>query len=103
MVRISSFGKIDTLSLTGEISMPLIILKQPTERSFKYVGFIPAITASDLTDNNLEGCKKKLKQEANKILKNMAKNNTEFPFFPNKEEILQTYKNVEEIYFLKIK
>lgn len=103
MVQITTYGKIDSLAISEQISMPLVILKQNTEKGQRFIGFIPAITSRDIISNTLDECKNTLKQEAMKIIGIMAKDNVEFPFFPTKNEILENYKNVIEISFIKIK
>ena len=103
MARITSFGKVDTLTQYGEIAMPLVILKAQNISTTKYIGFIPGITTKDITSNNLDDCKKLLKEQTKKIITQMAKDNIEFPFFPTKEDILKDFKNVVEIIYIKIK
>jgi len=103
MVRITSFGNADSLAKTGEIVVPLVILtKEKLGKTF-YVGFVPALTKKDIIFEELELCKKELKKVANDIIKQYAKKNLPFPFFPTKDEIVADFKNVKEITFLKIK
>lgn len=102
MARITSFGKQDSLAISGKVSMPLVILKIQNLQGIKFIGFIPGLTSKDVICDSSEQCKRKLKETANQIVKVMAKNNTEFPFFPSKETILKDYPNVAEIIFIKI-
>ena len=102
MARISNFGRVDALE-SGEIAMPLVILKKESCSRTKYVGFIPGMTSKDIISEDVDTCKKFLKTEAKNIIKQMAKNNLAFPFFPAREEIVKDYPNVMEISFIKIK
>ena len=103
MARVTNFGKIDTLSVSEEISMPLVIIKEINQTETKFRGFIPALTNKDVITDNLDDCKTALKQKAKKIVHQMAKDNLEFPFFPCKEEITNDFKNVYQIIYIKIK
>ncbi len=103
MARISNFGKIDTLSISGELTVPLVILTKEKLGKTTYVGFVPALTKKDIVCEDLEKCKAELKQQANEILKAYAKENLPFPFFPTKAEIIADFKNVKEIIYIKIR
>ena len=48
MARISNFGKIDTLSISGELTVPLVILTKEKLGKTTYVGFVPALTKKDI-------------------------------------------------------
>lgn len=103
MARISSYGKQDALAISGEVSMPLVILKKINLKGVKYLGFIPGLTNKDVVCDSAQQCKDELKNIASQIVKEMAKNGTEFPFFPSKEDILKDYPNTAEIAFIRIK
>lgn len=96
-------GKIDTLAISGQIEMPLVILQHKSLAKTNYIGFIPGLTKKDVNAENLETCKQKLKDLASNIIENMAINNLPFPFFPTKEEILKDFENVCFVSFIKIK
>ena len=103
MARITNFGKIDTLTESGELLVPLVIFSRIKNSQEEFVGFIPALTKKDIVCLTKEECKTKLKQTAKQILSNMAKENKPFPFFPTKAEILEEHKNTKEIVYIKIK
>ena len=97
------FGQIDTLSISGELKVPLVILLKQNLTQKSYIGFIPGLSKKDIKESTLENCKKKLKLLAESTIKEMATNNLPFPFFPSKEEILTDFENVCYISFIKIK
>lgn len=96
-------GQIDTLSINGEIQMPLVILLKTSLTKKEYIGFIPGLTKKDIVSSDLEECKNNLKQCAQDLVKKMATENSPFPFFPTKEEIMSDFENVCYIGFVKIK
>ena len=100
MAKLTSFGKADSLAISGEIKMPLVVVRADTS---KYNGFIPGLTAEDVIETNLNNCKQKLNTLAKEIVTAMAQNNVEFPFFPTKKEIMQDFENVVDISFITIK
>ena len=95
------FGKIDALSISGELSVPLVIIWKTENKQKSFHGFVPALSKKDIISHNLEDCKTALKAEALKLIKQYK--NTEFPFFPSKEEILKDFENVCYLTFIKIK
>ena len=102
MARITSFGQIDSLSVNATVLVPLVILKEQKNNVTKFRGFIPALTKKDIVSNTLESCKQQIKQTANLIINNMAKNNLPFPFFPTKQQLKTDYPNLCEIIYIKI-
>ncbi len=103
-MRETSYGKIDALAETGELSVPLVVLKNDIKNSSsRFIGFIPGFLMKNIISNEKEECMLKLKTFLKKKLKVMMKNNEPFPFFPSKQEILKEYDNVELIEFIKIK
>ena len=103
MARITNFGAIDTLSTTGELTVPLVILTKEKLGKTTYIGFVPALTKKDVVSEDIEKCKAELKKQTTEILKVYAAQNLPFPYFPNKTEICQDFKNVKEIIYIKIK
>jgi len=99
-MRDYGFGKADSLSISGEINMPLVIIKNSNNT---FNGFIPGLTKNDIVSDSLDLCKINLKEQALNIIKDYKKNNTPFPFFPTKEELLKDFENVCYISFIKIK
>lgn len=98
-----AFGMADSLSINGEVHIPLVVLKQSKGGVVKYYGFVPGLSKMDTISTNLEECKQKLKEQTLYTIKEMAINNTPFPFFPTKDEILSDFQNVCFIAFMKIK
>lgn len=98
-----SFGVADSLSVNGEISLPLVVIFK-TKLDKKYFhGFIPGITKNDIVSEQLEECKKLLKDTAKTIINEYGESNIPFPFFPTKQELLEDFNNVCYISFIKIK
>ncbi len=102
-MRQTTGGQIDALAISGELSVPLVILKNENKNVTHYIGFIPGILMKNISAETLEDCKTKLKNFLVSKLKDMVKANEPFPFFPDKEEINKEYDNIELLEFVKIK
>lgn len=102
-MRQTSSGQTDALAISGELFVPLVILKNENKNITHYIGFIPGILMKNISADTLEDCKAKLKNYLVLKLKDMVKNNEPFPFFPTKEEIYKDYDNIEHLEFVKIK
>ena len=100
MTKLTCFGKADSLAVSGQIKMPLVVVRVDKA---KFNGFIPGLTAQDVVESNLNDCKQKLNSLAKEIVTAMAQNNLEFPFFPTKEEIMHDFENVVDVTFITIK
>lgn len=102
-MRTTSYGRVDALAQTGELSIPLVIIKNSIENvTIPYIGFIPGLLMKNINGYTVDECKAKLKEYLIKKLKIMKANEEPFPFFPTKEEILKEYDNVELVEFVKI-
>ena len=102
-MRNTSYGRIDALAQTGEVSIPLVIIRNTTENvSIPYIGFIPGFLMKNVNGHTVDECKTKLKEYLVKKLKMMKQNDEPFPFFPTKEEIMKDYDNVEIVEFIKV-
>ena len=102
MVRVTSFGNADSLA-SGEVMIPLVVLKNETNNVVSYTGFIPGFVMKNVTEATPEECFSKLKNYLNQKLKTMLEENQTFPFFPTRAEIMSDFKNVHKIEFIKIK
>ncbi len=102
-MRTTSYGKVDALAQTGEVSIPLVVIKNSMESAkIPYIGFIPGFLMKNINGYTIDECKTKLKEYLINKLKIMKLNEEPFPFFPTKEEILKDYDNVELVEFIKI-
>ena len=55
-------GMVDALSATGEVLIPLVLLKSKQENSQNFIGFIPGFVMKNCVESSEELCKEKLKQ-----------------------------------------
>ena len=103
MVKITTFGKLDALSTCGELRAPMVVLCEKDDDGKKaYIGFVPGILMDNVVSSSKEDCKAKLKEQTMNVLGLKKKKKSEFPFFPNKEEIMQDFENVADVSFIKI-
>jgi len=98
-MTITSHGRIDALKQSGKLFVPLTIIKQST---CEYIGFIPGILMSNITAKTEQECLTILKNFMHQKLKAMMQNKEPFPFFPDKKEIYEDYKNVCRVELVKI-
>lgn len=96
----TSFGQINSIEVSKQ-KVPLVVQKCTTGK-FAFVGFIPALKLEKVYANSTDECLSLLKELLTKKLKSMALSHEPFPFFPNKDEIVQEYGNVEHITFVKL-
>ena len=99
----NGFGAVDSLAISDEINIPLVIIYNKKLDKKTYHGFVPGLTKNDVVDENVELCKNKLKEVAKEIIVKHKKNNLPFPYFPSKDEILQDFQNVCYLSFIKLK
>lgn len=102
MVRVSSNFKADSLSVTGEIHIPLVIIKKSKLLETFYHGFIPGLTAKDVICKTIKECEQSLNTLAKELIEKYAKEKQEFPFFPTEKEIRENFDNVTKINFIKL-
>ena len=102
MAKISSNFKVDALSITGEIRIPLVILKKINKLETVYHGFIPGLTAKDITTKTQKECEQCLNALAKQLIEKYAKEKREFPFFPSEQEIRGDFNNVVKINYIKL-
>ena len=97
-------GKVDALAISGELCIPLVILKNDNKASeLPFLGFIPGFLMKNVNGKTLEDCKEKLLNYLKQKLQRMMQEDEPFPFFPTKEEILKDFDNVELVEFIKVK
>ena len=101
MVKITSFGKADSLA-SGEVMIPLVVLKNPNSTNSAYAGFIPGFVMKNIVESTPEECFAKLKSYLAQKIKTIKENGDTFPFFPNRQEIIKDFENVYKIEFIKI-
>lgn len=101
MAQITTFGKADSLA-SGEVMIPLVILKRDYDDKSSYAGFIPGFVMKNIVEDSKEECIAKLKAYLSQRLKAMMQNGEEFPFFPTKAEIMKDFENVYSVDFIKI-
>lgn len=102
-MRESAHGLANSLIASKEVKAPLVILKKVSDGVTKYVGFVPGLLFKDVEDVDIESVKTKLTKMAKQHINNMLNNNTEFPFFPNKQQIIEDYPETVFIKYIKIK
>ena len=76
------------------ISIPLVFKKTKQDDEIIYTGFVPGIIMRDVICNNLDECKQKLLPIIEDKLKTKVQLQSQMPFFPTNEEILQDFQNV---------
>ena len=74
----------------GKVSIPLVFTKEEG----KIHGFVPGIVMSDIVEDNIELCQKKLLNFVKVDVKNKKDANAPFPFFPTNEQIKKDFKHV---------
>lgn len=103
-MRISSVGVANSLTDLDEVRVPLIInTRTETDGSKKYHGFVPGIMMPDVIGTDIEEVKKELDVKAKEKIKEMLKDSTPFPFFPDEQHIYEDFDDVEYIKFYKLK
>ena len=103
-MRETSYFKTDALAETGELLIPLVFIKNICKTgNTNYIGFIPGFLMKNISAETLQECKSSLKDFLMNKLKQLKKSGEPFPFFPNKEQILKSYENVDSVEFIKIK
>lgn len=103
MARVTNYGSADALKQSGELNVPLVVIKEILDGKVEYRGFIPGIKFNFFTAKTKTECESGLKLLASGYIKEYAKNNKDFPFFPNKKDIYEEYSNVVSVSFIKIK
>lgn len=101
MANITSFGRADSLA-SGEVMIPLVVLKNPNGTNAAFSGFIPGFVMKNIVEASPEECLSKLKSYLTQKLKIMLENNEPFPFFPTRAEIMREFDGVHSIDFIKI-
>ncbi|MBE7074645.1 MAG: hypothetical protein E7376_01525 [Clostridiales bacterium] len=99
----TAHGIVDALAISGEVLIPLVILKSNQENSQNFLGFIPGFTMKTIVESSEDICKEKLKKYLVSKLKTMKELGEPFPFFPTRAEIMSEYDNVKCIEFVKVK
>lgn len=93
----------DALSITGELMVPLLILKTGNKDIVSYAGLVPGLLMKNVISPTPEKCLEDLKQYIKIRFKTMLDKEEPFPFFPSKEEIEKDYDNIISLTFIKIK
>lgn len=93
------FKVVNSLDESGEIKLPLVVVKEKG----KFVGFVPGFIMTSFVESDIEICKTKLKDYAKNEVTKMVKEKAPFPFFPSEEEIFEDFKDVKYLEFIKIK
>ena len=93
---------IDSRKYNSELTLPMVIRKRKINQLTKFTGFVPGIYEQDVVEDTLEKCRELLFERTKARVKEMIKENSPFPFFPTKEEILQDFDDVVSITFVKV-
>ena len=102
-MRESAYGLANSLIASKEVKAPLVILKKMEDNTVKYIGFVPGLIMNNVEGSDIELVKTNLTKQTKNFINKMLKDNTPFPFFPTKEEILQDYPDTAYLKFIKIK
>ena len=102
-MRETAYGFANSLIASKEVKAPLVILKKTTDDTTKYIGFVPGLLMNNVEDSDIEIVKTKLSKHAKAFIDKMFKENTPFPFFPTKEEIMEDYPDTVYLKFIKLK
>lgn len=102
-MRDTAYGLANSLIASKEVKAPLVILKKTVDAKIKYIGFVPGLLMDNIENIDIETVKTKLSKQAKSHMNNMLKDNSPFPFFPTKEEILEEYPDTVYLRFIKIK
>ena len=92
----------DALVVQGNLNIPLVITKVIEDDVELYHGFVPGFTKEDCVSPDLDSCKRRLKEAAEKLIDQYLQEGKEFPFFPTKDEIIEDFEGVCNIRFIKI-
>jgi len=85
-----------------DLIVPMVIRKRKINEKMMFTGFVPGFEGRDVIEENIDDCKKKLSSKTQKTVEKMLKENSPFPFFPTKEELMQDFDDVVSICFVKI-
>ena len=103
MIHKQPAGMPDSMAISGEVLIPIVLLKSSYKDSKNFIGFIPGFLMKNIVNEDEQLCKQKVKEYLINKLKLMKENNEVFPFFPTKEEIMKEYDNVYSVDFVKVK
>ena len=102
-MRDSAYGLANSLIASKEVKAPLVIVKKTIDNTTKYIGFVPGLLMDNIEGVDVETVKTKLTKNTKSHINNMLKENTPFPFFPTKEEIMEDFPETVYLKFVKIK
>lgn len=102
-MRETAYGLANSLIASKEVKAPLVILKKTIDNTTKYIGFVPGLLMDNIENTDIETVKTKLSKCTKSYINNMLKENTPFPFFPTKEEIMEDFPDTVYLKFIKIK
>lgn len=102
-MRETAHGLANSLLASKEVKAPLVVVKKVDKNEVKYVGFVPGLLMQDIENKDMEVVKEKLTESAKSFISKMLKEDTPFPFFPSKDEIMVDYPDTVFIKYIKIK
>lgn len=93
---------LDSRDYVNELVVPMVIRKRKINNQIVFTGFVPGFVGKDVIDEDLESCKKKLSEKTKTKLIDMINQNSPFPFFPTKEELLEDFDDIVSITFASV-
>ena len=92
----------DSRDYVDALILPMVIRKRKINNEIKFTGFVPGFEEDDVIENDLETCKTRLLEKTKAKVADMIKSDSPFPFFPNKEELLEDFDDIVNITFVKV-
>ncbi len=102
MPKITKLFIPDSLAINAELKIPLVYTKVIEDEVEVYHGFVPGLTLKDSVATSLEACKELLQENVNVIIDKYLDDKKPFPFFPEKEQIINDFEGVCHISYIKI-
>lgn len=104
MRKVTNYGIVDSLAIEGFLKVPMVILKSMDikNKTEVYEGFVPGLLFKLVRAKSLDECELLLKKTTISHIKKMVKENSPFPFFPDRHEIETDFNGVVKIIYLNV-